>query len=63
MLRACTSLLISMFRDRRDKSRRGSAKKHEVSLKNILVKNEVEMVAQWLHDVDIATIRTENSGR
>jgi hypothetical protein len=54
---------MSMFRDKRDRTRRGSTKEHEVSLRNILVKNEVEVVAQWLHDVDIATIRTENSGR
>jgi hypothetical protein len=53
-----------MFRDKRAKSRRGSAKqKHEVPLKNILVKNEVEVVAQWLHSVDIATIGTEESDR
>jgi hypothetical protein len=46
-----------MFRDKRGKSRRGSATKHEVSLKNILVKNEMEVVAQWLHDVDLASGR------
>jgi hypothetical protein len=46
-----------MFRDKGGRSRRGSAnQKHEVPLKNILVKNEVEVVAQWLRNVDITTI-------
>lgn len=51
-----------MFRNRRDKSR-GSVKELELSLKNILVKNEVEVVARWLHDVDLARVGTENCAR
>jgi hypothetical protein len=51
-----------MFRDKSGKSR-GRAKQHEVSLKNILVKNEVEVVAQWLRHVDLATVGTEKSAR
>jgi hypothetical protein len=53
-----------MFRDKGGRSLRGSAKqKHEVSLKNILLKNEVEVVAQWLRNVDIASVGTEHYER
>jgi hypothetical protein len=38
-------------------------KELELSLKNILVKNEVEVVARWLHDVDLARVGTENCAR
>ena len=51
-----------MFRDRRDRSRR-SVKEHVLPLKNILVKNEVEVVAKWLHDVDLARVGGENYAR
>jgi hypothetical protein len=51
-----------MFRDRRDRSQ-GRVKKNELSLKNILVKNEVDVVAQWLHGVDLSRIGTEKYAR
>jgi hypothetical protein len=38
-------------------------KEKELSLKNILVKNEVDVVAQWLHGVDLSRIGTEKYAR
>jgi hypothetical protein len=38
-------------------------KENELSLKNILVKNEVDVVAQWLYGVDLCRIGTEEYAR
>jgi hypothetical protein len=38
-------------------------KENKLSLKNILVKNEVDVVAQWLHGVDLCRIGTEECAR
>jgi hypothetical protein len=38
-------------------------KEKELSLKNILVKNEVDVVAQWLCGVDLSRIGTEKYAR
>jgi hypothetical protein len=51
-----------MFRNRRDRSQR-RVKENGLPLKNILVKSEVEVVAQWLHGVDIARSGTVNYAR
>jgi hypothetical protein len=51
-----------MFRKRRDRSP-GSVKELDLSLKNILVKKEVEVVARWLLDVDLARVGTEEYDR
>jgi hypothetical protein len=38
-------------------------KEKRLSLKNILVKNEVDVVAQWLHGVDLSRIGPEKYAR
>jgi hypothetical protein len=41
----------------------GRVKEDELPLKNILVKNEVDVVAQWLRGVDISRIGAEKYAR
>jgi len=38
-------------------------KENKLSLKNILVTNEVDVVAQWLHGVDLCRIGTGKYAR
>jgi hypothetical protein len=51
-----------MFGNRRDRNQ-GRVKENGLPLKNILVKSEVELVAQWLHGVDLARSGTVNCAR